>query len=430
MKRIYVLIVISIFLAISVTGQQTPAPVQSKAFSIEGATAHLGNGQVIENSLIMFENGKIDFVGSALHKIARKGEIIQAKGKHVYPSFIVANSSLGLAEIDAVKATVDVDEIGQFLPHVRSIIAYNAESKVVESMRPNGILMGQIVPRGGVISGSSSIVQFDAWNWEDATVKGDDGIHINWPTGFSTRNRFTGGNPGPNKNYNEQVGAIQSFFDEGMAYLKSDRSPKNLPFEALEGLFNGSKQFYIHASSVKEITDGITFSKKMGIQKIVIVHGNDAHKVADLLVSNNIPVIVERAHRRPAREDDDYDLPYRTAAMLTEAGITVAVGMEGQMERMNARNLPFYAGTYAAYGMSKEDALKLITSNPARILGIADTVGTLEVGKHATLFISEGDALDMRGNLLTHAFIKGRKISLETYHTKMWKRYTKKYQNN
>src|SRR5690606_13421417 len=165
--------------------QQTPAPKQTQAISIEGATAHLGNGKVIDNALIMFNDGKLTFVGSALTKIARQGTIINAKGKHIYPGFIAPNSTLGLVEIDAVRATEDENEVGTMNPHIRSLIAYNTESKVVESMRINGVLMGQITPRGGRISGTSSVVQFDAWNWEDAVIKEDDGIHINWPNPFS-----------------------------------------------------------------------------------------------------------------------------------------------------------------------------------------------------------------------------------------------------
>lgn len=416
-------------LTITVSAQQTPAAKQSTDYSIEGATAHLGNGEVIENSLIMFSAGKIAFVGSSLVKIARMGEVINANGKHVYPGFIISNSSLGLGEIDAVKATLDDNEVGSMLPHVRSLIAYNAESKVIESMRPNGVLMGQITPRGGVISGTSSIVQFDAWNWEDAAIKINDGIHLNWPQSFSAGRPWRGEEEGtkPNKEYLKEVEKINSFIRNGKNYLNGAKAPKNLPYEALEGLFNGSENLYIHASGVKEITDAVNFSKEIGIQKMVIVHGNDAYKIADLLVKNKIPVIIERAHRLPENEDDDYDLPYKTAKLLVEKGVVVAIGMEGGMERMSSRNLPFYAGTCAAYGLDKEDALKLITSNPAKILGIDKFTGTLEVGKDATLFISEGDALDMRTNKLTDAFIQGRKISLETHQTELWQRYDKKY---
>ncbi len=427
MKKQYIYSLIGLFIFGNIFAQQTPASKQSADYSIEGATAHLGNGKVIENSLIMFSMGKIQFVGSNNAKINRLGIIIKADGKHVYPGFIIANSTLGLGEIEAVKASIDDDEVGSMLPHIRSLIAYNAESKIVETMRPNGILIGQIIPRGGVISGTSSVVQFDAWNWEDAAVNVDEGIHLIWPKSFISGGRRFSGPSGPNKKYASSVKEITIFLNEAKAYLKGSGIPKNLPFDAVKGLFEGSKKLYVHANSVIEITDVIAFCNELGIPKLVLVNGNDAYKIAPLLIENDIPVIVEKAHRRPSREDDDYDLPYRTASMLVKKGITVAIGME---DRMNARNLPFYAGTYAAYGLGKEEALKLITSNTAKILGIDDIMGTLEVGKSATLFISEGDALDIRTNKLTHAFIDGRKISLETHQTKLWKRYSKKYSSH
>ncbi|WP_299665315.1 amidohydrolase family protein [uncultured Polaribacter sp.] len=417
------------FLVGNILAQQTPAEKQSTPFSIEGATAHLGNGQVIKNSLIMFNDGKITFVGSAMAKIARSGNVINANGKHVYPGFIAANSTLGLVEIDAVKASDDQREIGITNPHIRSLIAYNAESKVVESMRPNGVLMAQITPRGGTLSGTSSIVQLDAWNWEDAAIKVDDGIHMNWPGSFTSGRWWLGEDPAlkPDPKYGENLDKVKSYFRNAKNYLASNKEKTHLPYQATAGLFNGSKKFFIHVSGQKEITDAITISKELGINNIVIVHGQGADKVADLLVKNNVAVILDRPHRNPNSEDDAYDSTYTIAKTLIDKGILVSLGMEGQMERMNTRNLPFYAGTFAAHGLDKEVALQLLTLNTAKVLGIDTFTGSLEVGKDATLFISEGDALEMRGNILTAAFIQGRKISLETHQTELWKRYSNKY---
>ncbi|QTD39240.1 amidohydrolase family protein [Polaribacter batillariae] len=415
----------------NINAQQTPAKKQTTAVSIEGATAHLGNGKVIENSLIMFSEGKITFVGSAMMKIARQGTIINAKGKHIYPGFIAANATLGLVEIDAVKASDDQREIGVMNPHIRSLIAYNAESKIVESMRPNGVLMAQITPRGGTISGKSSIVQLDAWNWEDASIKTDDAIHMNWPSSFTSGRWWLGEDPAlkPDKNYSKNINKIISYFSDAKNYLAGDKSPKNIPFEAIKGLFNGNTKLYIHVNGEKEITDAITEIKKLGINNLVVVHGVGAENISEILVNNNVPVILDRPHRNPNSEDDAYDYTYTIAKILTDKGILVGLGMEGQMERMNSRNLPFYAGTFAAHGLEKEEALKLITSNNAKILGIDNWVGTLEVGKDATLFISNGDALDMRTNVLSKAFIQGRDIRLETHQTQLWKRYSNKYKS-
>ncbi len=419
-----------VFLIIgNINAQQTPADKQATAVSIEGATAHLGNGEVIKNSLIMFNDGKITFVGSAMLKIARQGTVIKAKGKHIYPGFIAANSTLGLVEIDAVKASDDQSEIGTNNPHIRSLIAYNAESKVVESMRPNGVLMAQITPRGGLISGTSSIVQLDAWNWEDASLKANDAIHMNWPSSFTRGRWWLDEDPAlkPSSKYIIIINEIKSYFLDAKNYLAENREKKHLPYEATRGLFNGSQKLFIHVSGQKEITDAITIAKELGIDNLVIVNGEGAESVADLLVKNNVSVVLDRPHRNPNSEDDAYDYTYTIAKVLIDKGVLVSLGMEGQMERMNTRNLPFYAGTFAAHGLDKEVALQLLTANTAKILGIDDMVGTLEVGKHATLFISEGDALDMRGNILSKAYIQGRDISLETHQTKLWKRYSNKY---
>jgi hypothetical protein len=317
------------------------------------------------------------------------------------------------------------------LPHIRSIIAYNAESKLVESMRPNGVLMGQIVPRGGRISGTSSIVQFDAWNWEDAVIKEDDGLHINWPSSFTRGRWWAGEDPGikPSDDYQEELLELEEFFASAKAYLEGNSEKTNLAYNAMKNVFSGEKRVFIHVDGKKEILDVIDFKQKQEIEHLVIVGGYEAHKAIEELKENNIPVLVQRPHDQPNSEDHDYDFPYKLAGILHNKGVLVALESSGSMERMNTRNLPFYAGTAGAYGLGKEEALKLITSNTAKILGIDDMVGTLEKGKDATLFISEGDALDMRGNILTHAFIQGREVSLETHQTELYQRYMEKYES-
>lgn len=406
--------------------QQTPAAKQSDAISITGATAHIGDGTIIENCTIIFEDGKITAIGA---NETTKGTVINAAGKHVYPGFIAPVKELGLIEIEAVRATNDTDELGEFIPHIRSLIAYNAESKVVESMRPNGVLIGQITPKGGRISGTSSIVQFDAWNWEDAALKVDDAIHLNWPSTFK-RGRYWLGEPKglqPNKDYQKQVNKIASFLKSSRAYGKGLSQELNPAFAAMQGVYNGSQKLYIYANSEKQIIDGITLAKNNGIKSIVLVGGYYAYKVTDFLKENNIPILVQYTHDLPNLDDDDYDLPYKLPKLLMDAGLLVAL-QNGAAENFQTRNLPFYAGQVVAQGMEKEKALQMLTGNTAKILGIDSTHGTLAVGKSATLFISEGDALDMRSNILSHAFIDGRNISLETHQTKLWKRYSKKYE--
>ncbi len=426
MKKYIVILFISLF----GFAQQTPALKQSKTILILGAKAHLGNGQVIQNSLISIKKGKIATIGDAtVMKVAKHDITIDASGKHVYPGFIAPNSTLGLVEIDAVRASDDESEIGEFNPHVRSIIAYNAESKLVETTRPNGVLLAQITPRGGRIAGTSSIVQLDAWNWEDAAVKTNDGIHLNWPRSYSRAGWWA--EPGGiemNKNYDPQIKEIQAYFDNAFAYLDSKNAKKDIPFEAMKGLQSGEKALYINANGEKEIIDAVLFKKKNKIKKMVIVGGYYAFKAANLLKENEVGVLLKRVHDLPLLEDEDVNLPYKNAKFLVDAGVLVALQNAGDMERMQTRNLPFYAGTCAAWGLTKEQALQLITGNSAKLLGIDNQYGTLESGKSATLFISEGDALDMKTNLISFAFIDGRQISLESHHTELYERYKGKFE--
>ncbi|MEW2921546.1 amidohydrolase family protein [Muricauda sp. ANG21] len=424
----HLIFVVSLVLSLTTFAQQTPAPPQSEQVAIFGATAHIGNGEVIENCTIIFVDGKITAVGADL-MAPTIGTMINAEGKHVYPGFIAPAKSLGLVEVDAVRASKDEDEIGDFIPHVRSIIAYNAESKVVESMRPNGVLLGQATPQGGRISGTSSIVQFDAWNWEDAAVKTDDGIHLNWPSLYRKGNTWQG-EPNafiPNKKYEEQVVEVKTFMENAKAYGMADPKETNLPYLAMQGLFDGSQRLYIHADGEKEMIDAVSLAKKSGIQHTVIVGGYRAHKITAFLKEHRIPVLVSETHALTKFDDDDYDFPYKLPKLLVEAGLLVGLQNES-MANFQTRNLAFYAGQVVGQGMDKETALQLITGNTAKILGIDADYGTLEVGKSATLFISEGDALDMRTNQLSKAFIDGRDVSLETHQTKLWKRYMGKYE--
>lgn len=426
MRKIkYIVVALLIGLIQTGLGQQTPASAQTETISITGATAHIGDGTVVDNCTLVFTNGKITALGAG---IAPEGKVINASGKHLYPGFIAPGKSLGLIEVNAVRASNDQDEIGAMIPHIRSLIAYNAESKVVESMRPNGVLLGQVTPQGGRISGTSSIVQFDAWNWEDAAVKVDDGIHLNWPNTFR-RGRWWIGEPRgyqPNKDYSEQVEEVLSFLRNASAYGKGKAASVNPAFEASQGIFNGSQRLYVYAQDEKQIIDAITALKGAGVEKLVLVGGYHAYRITDFLKKHDIPVLVNYTHTLPEYADDDYDFTYKLPKLLVDGGLLVGL-QNADASNFQTRNLPFYAGQVVGQGLEKEKALQLISGNTAKILGIDDLYGTLAVGKSATLFVAEGDALDMRGNQLSHAFIDGRELSLETHQTELWKRYKGKY---
>ncbi len=432
MKKTILFFTLNLLLGFILPAQPpTPAPAQSGAILILGATAHLGNGQVLPNSAIAFEAGKLTLVADATTiRLDRSkfSKIFDATGKHVYPGFIAAESRLGLVEIGAVRATVDHGEIGSLNPNARALVAYNTDSDVQPTVRSNGILQAQIVPSGGLVSGTSSVVQLDAWNWEDAAVRADDGVHLNWPNP-SARRRF--GLPEPNAEqeqgnaYDKTVQELQRYFAEAKAYAQNtDPALKNLRFEAMRGLFDKSKNLYIHTGNAKTMQEAVLFAESFGMQP-VLVSAMDAWLITDFLKAHQTPVLLGTPHSLPSRDDDDIDQPFKTAAALHAAGIPFAITAEDFWQQ---RNLPFLAGQAVAYGLPYEAAVQAITLSPAAIMGVGGRTGSLETGKDATLFISEGDALDMRSNQVTAAFIQGREISLDNKQKALYRRFEEKYQ--
>jgi len=412
----------------SAYGQDGPAPSQQRSILIAGATVHIGNGQVIEDGAVGFDSGVIQFVGTAVQAGSRGwDQIIDAKGKQVYPGFITPNSTLGLGEIDAVRASVDDYEIGTFRPNVRAVIAFDTESEITPTVRTNGVLLGQITPRGGTISGSSGIVHFDGWNWEDAAIALVDGIHLNWPY-MHHRHRGDGKSEVRKaKTYDQQKHEIERFLTEAKAWCDAPAEVTEVKFAAMCGVFTGELRLYVHADDIKQITEAVNLKRKLNIPHMVIVGGTDSHLCTELLKANNIAVMVQRLHSNPRFAEDDIDLTYRLPALLDAAGVLFCLENAGDMERMGTRNLPFYAGTSVAYGLDYEKAVQSITLNAAKILGIDARFGSLEVGKSATLFISEGDALDMMGNQVSAAFIDGRSIRLTNRQTELYLKYKNKY---
>ncbi|MDW3192859.1 MAG: amidohydrolase family protein [Cytophagales bacterium] len=404
-----------------------PADPQEGPIAIVNATAHLGNGQVIEQSVVAFDQGKLTVVADASTRPDLSGHrVIEAEGKHVYPGFILPKSTLGLVDINAVRPTRDFAEVGEFTPHVRSLIAYNTDSELIAALRFNGILLAQSTPTGGRISGTSSIMMLEGWNWEDAAYRADDGIHLSWPA-LSFGARWWLGETGRRKNdrYADQVSELLTFLRDAKSYHKKPTAKKNLLLEATRPLFTGEKQLFVEANNAAVIVEAINSLKATGVQKIVLVGGRDAWHVKDLLVQENIPVLLNEVHSRPNRDDEDIDLHFRMPGILTDAGVKV-----GLMYRslQSSRNLPFFAGSAVAYGMEKEEALKLITSNTAEILGIGDRAGTLEVGKDAILFVSQGDALDMRTSKVEMAFVQGKELELVGKQQVLFNRFKEKYE--
>lgn len=421
----------SLLLSLATYAQNTPGEVpapgkaQAKPIWITGATLHLGNGQAIQG-IIGFDKGKITYVGSGAEIRLNRNEadIIDATGKHVYPGFIAFNSILGLNEVDAVRATRDYAETGELNPNVRALIAYNTDSRITPTVRNNGTLLSQIAPQGGRISGRSSVVHFDAWNWEDATVRAEDGMHFNWPSMRVYDAWWAPPADEQRKRSAEQMAAMEQFMEDAKAYLAQSKPDKiNLKLEAMREVMNGKCKVYVHTGEAKSMITAVNFFAKYNLRP-VIVGADEAGEIVSFLRDKQIPLILSRTQRLPGRNGDPIDAPFTLPAQLAAAGIPFGLMMDGAWEQ---RNIPFQAGQAVGYGLAPERAVQALTGDAARILGIDANYGTLETGKSATLFLSTGDALDIRGNKLEAAFIDGRRLELSDKQTGLYKKFSEKY---
>jgi imidazolonepropionase-like amidohydrolase len=431
MKKLIYQLSCLLLITATVTAQESvyPAKEFKGRLFITNGTVHIGNGQVIENGTIEVNNGKIVQVSASLVP-ASGAKVVDAKGKQVYPGLILPSTDIGLKEIGSgVRGSNDVVEIGDLNASVRSIVAYNSDSKFINVTKAQGILLAGIAPQGGTISGSSSVVQFDAWNWEDAAYRMDGGIHLNMPSFFvrpGGQRRF---GPAPTvdplKQAQDKVEELKAFFTEAKAYApEANHKATNLKLQAVQGLFSKKQKLFVHADQVKQMLVAIDFVKDFGFD-VVIVGGTESFQIADLLKQNNIAVILSQEHALPTMEDDDVDQPYKTPAMLQKAGVLFALNDEDATTRY--RNLSYNAGTAVTYGLTKEQALQAITLNAAKILGVDDLTGSLEAGKDANIVISDGDILDMKSSKVTQAFIQGREVSLENKQSQLYERYKQKY---
>ena len=421
-----------IILTLLLIGASLGSWAQAKRILLTNGFLHVGNGQSMESALVGIVDGKITIVQNSLATTINKKEwdtIINLNGQHIYPAFVAPNSTLGLTEIDAVRATRDYDDVGELNPHVRTQIAYNAESRVIETVKTNGVLITQATPRGGTISGTSSVMFLSGWNWEDATILKDDGIHLNWPS--STEGGGWWAEPAPkkrNENYEAEKTKINEFFQLAATYAKAKNPTVDLRLEAMKACFTGGKRVFFHADELQQILDIMDFVKDFNIKFPVLVGGYDAHLIGKRFKDANIPVMLTRVHSLPELDEDAVDLPFKLPFLLNQQGIKFCLQNSGDMETMNARNIPFLAGTAMAYGLTEEEALRAISLSTCEILGIDKKFGSIEVGKSATLFVSVGPALDMRTNNVSLILVDGKFESVTNFQTELYNKYKKKYE--
>ena len=431
MKIIYHLLLLGAFFWIGQLNAQTKA----KSVLFVNTFLHKGNGEVMQGASVGVRGSKVVMIKSTItfkHNPSDWDTIIDLQNQHMYPGLVAPNSTLGLTEIDAIRASRDFDEVGKFNPHIRALIAYNVESDVISTVRSNGVLISQITPRGGTISGTSSVVHLDGWNWEDAAISKDDGIHVNWPSFFYPNGGAVSAadEDKRKKSYEESKKEIYTFFQEAKAYTQLKEVAKiDLRFEAMKECFVGTKRIFFHANELQQLLDVIQIIQEMDIEFPVIIGGYDSYLITPQLRDAKIPVMLPRIHSLPENEHDAVDLPYRLPFLLKEGNVKFCLQNEGDMEAMNARNIAFLAGHTMGYGLTEEEALRSITLSSCEILGIDKEYGSIEEGKNATLFISKGPALDIRTNNVVMGMTNGEWIHLNDRQKDLYQKYSRKYEN-
>ena len=409
---------------------QIPGAPQKKPIALVNGVIHPIVGEPIKEGTILFDKGKIVDLGRRV-KPPAGAEIIDLKGRHVYPSLIEAHSHLGLTEISSTRATLDMTEAGSINPNVRAHVSVNPDSELIPVTRANGVLIAVSAPSGGLVSGTASVLQLDGWTYEDMTLQPDYALVINWPRSspFMTRRPGTQTEEPP-ENPNRAVKELRELFENARTYHKArSTNPADQPFDSrLDSMIpvvEGQVPLLIAADRASQIQAAVAFGVEQGV-RIILLGGHDAESCAELLRRYDVPVIVDAVHKEPRRTHEDYDSSYTLPDRLRQAGIRFCISGTGRSETWNTRNLPYQAATAAAWGLPYEDALRSVTLYPAEILGVADRVGSLEKGKDATLFVSDGDPLETETQI-SAAWIQGRKVDLTSRHTQLYDKYREKY---
>ena len=415
-------------------GAQVTMPVapQSQPVVLRGATIHTVSHGTIQNGSIVLERGKITAIGTNV-TVPRGARIVDLTGKHIYPGLIDAYSTVGITEIGSVDVSNDIQELGDFNPNVRAEVAVNAESRHIGTTRSAGVLVAFSTPGGGLVSGLSSAMSLEGWTWEEMSLKGAAALNVNWPDPNARPRRFGGGGPGGQganqpapKTYAEQVQMLKDYFGEARAYRDAVKAGQvvrtDARYAAMIPALNGEIPVIVAAEGMAQINDAITWGKEEGL-KLVIRGGQDAIHVASRLKAENVPVILTSTMAAPERQYEGYDGAYSMPARLHAAGVRFAIS--GGAGALYSNRLPYEAGVAVAFGLPEAEALKAVTLNAAEFMGIADKVGSLDVGKEATLLITTGTPLDMTSNI-EQAYIQGREINMMDIHRFFFEKYMQK----
>lgn len=422
------LLAATVLLAAGTLAGQT-APAAPRVFSIVGATIHPVSGPDIPKGTIVVRDGKIVSVAPGTAPAA-DGPVVDATGKHVYPSLFPPLTALGLKEISAVRATVDIDEAGDINPDARASVAVNFDSEVLPVARSGGVLVAGVTPSGSLVAGTVAAMKMDGWTREDATLKDPAAITVFWPSLAIDRSPTASRSvKAQEKKRDEALEKLKNAFRDTKAYAKAraaegqagvPRHAVDAKLAALVPAVEGRIPVVVAAAQLSQIRDAVAWAKEEGL-RLVIWGGADAWRMADELAKAGVPVVVDSPLDLPSRADEPYDTEFSNAGKLAKAGVRVIFN-EGGTNASNVRNLPHLAATAVTFGFPREKAVAAMTLEPALLLGVGDRLGSLEPGKDATLILTDGDILDLRSRVVG-AYLDGRALDLTDKQKRLYERY-------
>ncbi|WP_339877744.1 MULTISPECIES: amidohydrolase family protein [Pseudidiomarina] len=427
MKKLLTAVVAASLSAAVVANDMVPGKAQEQPILLQGGTLHTVTNGVMQDTDLLFENGKITAIGANL-SVPENARVIDVSGKQVYPGLVALDTTLGLIELGAVRATNDTSEVGQITPEVSGHTAYNPDSEVIPTIRYNGITHAEVVPQNNLIAGRSSLLQTDGWTYEDAAEALNVGVHVNWPRVGLNTSWWERRSPEEQRKENaENLSKLKAAFTDAKAYFDAKQANKlngtDVRWEAMTGLFDGSSKLFVHANDKRQMDAAMEFASEWGFD-LVLVGARDAWRIADKLAANDVTVVYGEPYGLPTRHDEAYDQAYSTPAALAAAGVDFSIAYSTGW--WDIRNLAFAAGNAVAFGLDKDQALAAITIKPAEVMGVADKIGSLDVGKNASLFVSQGDVMDQLGQDVQMMFIDGAEVDLNNRHNQLYQKYRQK----
>ena len=411
--------------SIMAQSRQVPGPDQSRPLLFIDATIHPVTADEIKGGWMLVEDGRITSLGQGPPPRGMRPQVIDLDGRHVYPGLIAADSVLGLTETGAVDVTHDYNEQGSWTPEARAVVALNPDSDLIPVTRAAGILTTLVVPSGGRLPGKAATIRLDGWTWEDLAIDPDSGLVIEWPSTErgSWGRRGGGSDSGATKNLRE----LDDWFDEAQAYLAARNADPTLPLDsryaAVAEALRGEQPVFMKASTAGQIATAVAWAKGRNLQP-VILGGEEADRVAHLLVSEQVPVIIRGTHRYPVARHESVDESHALPTRLRDAGVHFCIAPRDRPAHL--RNLSHHAATAVANGLTPEEGLRSITIDAARIIGVGDRLGSLEPGKQATIIVTTGDPLQLMTQV-ERAWIDGREVDLTTRQTELRDKYREKY---